>query len=576
MVLLATLALGLGPTLAPLFQKDGLADAPFQLRLPSGYATFSALEGPYEGWQSKHSTQLASFEVRHFLLESPGAISASVSQQQWETTWSPLVKDFHPRVSSWQGNWGGEDAAGFSIQFESNGELRHLETRVQVDGEHLVVGHWEGPEAAFQVAQAALASFRPPPRWTGNNLTKFDAQKGGGDLDEFFAVPGIWRVLVVVPKANFPEVHVEIQLEGAPKISHWNIPKGSQLLGQDESSCSYRMELMDVRGDFFTIGGLEAGFHFFKALAPAWLAMPQFPLDTPAHWLPPAWEIRVQGPAHLQVLSAKLGDYQFLEETSLRETSFSLVDAEISWPFFVIGNYQEKKAGSVTFFLRDGSKQQTPDEKVLWIHRLDQELQSWLPHRVLPWKVVTAPGTKDWILPGMRLLDETFRWLIEPLDDPWDGLDRRTSLARKATFGFSELHLRPMGSGAPFLSASLGEYMAWRLLERIGRSEEAQTLVQWWLARERQLPNLRIPLSLIPRGDLKGARRLLSRGALTWLAIEKKASRPVLDKILLSLAQNRPLWNTELLRGRLEIETKGKWQGFFANHIYGIQMPPLP
>jgi hypothetical protein len=100
--------------------------------------------------------------------------------------------------------------------------------------------------------------------------------------------------------------------------------------------------------------------------------------------------------------------------------------------------------------------------------------------------------------------------------------------------------------------------------------------VQWWLARERQLPNLRIPLSLIPRGDLKGARRLLSRGALTWLAIEKKASRPVLDKILLSLAQHRPLWNTELLRGRLEIETKGKWQGFFANHIYGIQMPPLP
>jgi hypothetical protein len=77
----------------------------------------------------------------------------------------------------------------------------------------------------------------------------------------------------------------------------------------------------------------------------------------------------------------------------------------------------------------------------------------------------------------------------------------------------------------------------------------------------------------MPPEDSFGARRLQSRGALVWQAIETRAGREVLDALLdTALAAGKP-WSTTALQAALEARTDGEWSDFFRDHVYGRLTP---
>ena len=133
--------------------------------------------------------------------------------------------------------------------------------------------------------------------------------------------------------------------------------------------------------------------------------------------------------------------------------------------------------------------------------------------------------------------------------------------------------LTGIGNGAVFLDASLSEYAAWRILESAGLLSEADAMRTFWKSNEDALGKLPLPLTLMPLGDLQGGRRLMTRGALVWLAIEKRAGRLVLDKILNSKLDGSGFWSTEDLRLALEKHCEDDWLPFFQAHVYGRKHP---
>ena len=82
-----------------------------------------------------------------------------------------------------------------------------------------------------------------------------------------------------------------------------------------------------------------------------------------------------------------------------------------------------------------------------------------------------------------------------------------------------------------------------------------------------------MPLSMMPPDDSYGARRLQSRGARVWQAIEKRAGRETLDALLDGVVAAGVPWSSEDLRTLLEARTEDDWEPFFRDHVYGRLTP---
>ncbi|RMH02343.1 MAG: hypothetical protein D6702_09145, partial [Planctomycetota bacterium] len=192
------------------------------------------------------------------------------------------------------------------------------------------------------------------------------------------------------------------------------------------------------------------------------------------------------------------------------------------------------------------------------------------------WSVTSFAGTGDRVLPGLLVLDEERGWLQQPVDSAWGpaGGTRRRGLAELAAGRAFGLRLRGRGSAAPFLEASLTAYLARRILADLGHADEAEALLAAWRAHDQAAGELPAPLSLLPREDLFGAQRLLGRGPLVWLAIERRAGRDRLDAVLNGFLKAGGFWTTEELRRALEERTGESWEAFFRDHVYGRRPPP--
>ena len=548
--------------------------APFQLNLPLGYEKFHAVPEQADAWQADSKDPLGLFEIRHFLLEAPGAFAKAVAKHQVDNYWRPLLQEGNPEVKKWYGSWGqSTNASGASIRFQLQEEARAVEFRVALSSDHLILGHWEGPVSQLDVGLKALQSFQAPNSWRASATPEEDTQQGLGPSAQLYRVPGEWKILVQAHRGNFNEVQVAIVLTDAPPALSWRLPDGAKKIEETKDSCTYQFQLLAIDGTPTPASGLSAGFHFFQALRPDWLAMPQWTAPPGATWAPPAWTLSVQGPAHLKTHSWTSPTGKHLQQTEppYLQTDFPRMPKGRAWPFFLIGNYTHSTVQGRDFQLRNAGRQQSPDDKIAWLNRCEEELSQWLDTPQKPWSLITGPDTSDWVLPGLLVLDENSDWLSTPLDAHWESLDRRTALTRKVAFRVFGLQSKGVGTGAPFLNHSLSEYVTWRLLERTGKMKEAHALLGWWELKEMQLSPLRIPLSLFPASDAVGTQRILSQGGRVWKAIEKKAGRPVMDAVLRDVAKAEGTWTTEDLRTLLETHTKEPWHDFFHAHIYGIQ-----
>jgi aminopeptidase N len=65
----------------------------------------------------------------------------------------------------------------------------------------------------------------------------------------------------------------------------------------------------------------------------------------------------------------------------------------------------------------------------------------------------------------------------------------------------------------------------------------------------------------------------MTRGALVWKAIEDRAGRANLDRILNQHLQRGGSWTTEDLRNALEAGTEREWTDWFRQHVYGRTLP---
>jgi len=551
---------------------------PFSLTLPEGYESFVQPAPEAERWSSTRADGLGVFTIEHLLVATPGGDPGAVAREI-RTFWLRGLQGLEPRAEDWSGAWGGFDAAGVDIRFTRGGRESVVLERILLLGDRLVHGLWEGPAAQREQALEAFASFRVPEAWIPLPPPEVDPWSGLGEAGAEQPFPGEFRIhadLTGVPGQQLLFVEVVWDGPAGMEAGGWLYPPGStpvERQGSDGEGVRYRLRIDGEAGSGAPYGMARPLVGpGLAALDAAWLAVPNVLLDAPAGYQAPAWTLRLTYPASLTVFSHAPGAHGFVDKGGYRKVDYPRLAAGRAWPFFLAGAYKPRKAGSRTWNLRLDAKATLPDEAVRGVTRLEKALGAWLRTAPRDVQVASFPGLGDRALPGLLVLDETAGWFNEPLDAGREGLTQRIWLARAigaCTFGAG---LRGVGSAAPFLEASLAEYGAWRLLEAEW-PDDAAVLAAWWQANEDALGTLPMPLSMMPAEDSFGARRLQSRGALVWRAIETRAGRAVLDAVLdAALAAGKP-WSTSALQTALETRTEDDWSGFFRDHVYGRLTP---
>lgn len=566
----------------------GAAEPPaFRLEVPPGYGPFGRGEGPGEAWRSSSESGAAQFLVETVALEAPGAVPEAVAADARRRRWDPLLRGSQPRFRSWAGSWAGRHAAGTEIEFRSGGAERAIVERFLVLDDRLVVGTWEGPAQEVSAARAALDTFQLPAAWIPPSFAT-DPGRGLGPGATVLPPPGTLVVAVTLnPQAAGFQVGLLFEPnpalpwpDGPPVFLFPASAKGIHGPEAEEGGgWRLRYEVNWTREEEATAAGVYPAPQALAALDPGWLAIPLPPggEETPeASRTPPAWRLEVAVPAHLAALSwSPPAEETISEELGLRRVVFRAMGPGQAWPFFLVGLFEPVEVSGLTLWQRRSARSLDPEGPLRFLDLLGRALQDWLPGAAAPWAVATFPLPGDRHLPGLVALAEGQEWLRSPLDAPWwRGGTRRAGLAERMAARAFGLRLRGAGTGAPFLEASLAQYGAWRLLQACGRTEEAEALHRAWRQSEETAGPLPRPLSLLPRADVQGAQRLLTRGPLVWRAIEEQAGRAVLDALLRNRVQAGGIWTTEDLRADLERVTGRDWSPFFERHLYGRE--PVP
>lgn len=555
-----------------------VAEVPFQLDLPAGYSAFEATQPGTDVWMSSHSSGAANFEVHHYLLASPGAITELVADNLRKTRWVPLLVDVKHQITPWKGKWAAEDAAGSSIEYlHTEDSYRYLEQRLVVLDDHLIIVNWDGPLDRKQAAEKALASFKIPTAWRPAPAPEVDLDHGYRPAQKPPAPIGHFHIRIDASDPSFDKVDFEITWKPAdgvkPNGKTWRLPEGAELLDATETKVQYRINLFD-NARSFAPGGLIALASGMAGFGGTWMAMPTGYTPEASSYAPPPHTLEVLCPGFLEPLSGTSASHSEVDqENVVRFTQFQPNLQPKAWPYFVLGMYEYKKVGNHAVAIRRTSKATRHEKTLTTLNRLQRSLQEWLPNAASHWSVTTFRGSGDIILPGMLIFDENNQWLAEPVDADWIDGNRRAGLARKLSSHVFGIQLHGIGHGAVFLHASLSEYAAWRILQAAGLAAEANAMVEFWQENERTLGELPRPLTLMPIADLQGAKRLMTRGAIVWQAMESKATRPKLDLVLNELLKTRSQWTTEDLRAALEKHTEQSWLPFFQAHIYGKKRP---
>jgi hypothetical protein len=552
-------------------------NAPFQLELPPGYHAFAAAKGSGEVWIAAYQDGDAQFELRHFILDSPGAQSELVAANLREARWKPMLSTTGHEIKPWFGNWSGLKAAGSSMEFLIGKKRRVIEQRLVVLDTHLTIATWEGGIKQQAAAVQALDTFTLPKIWQPQPTPKVDLQRGLGASADYAPSIGHFYIKIDASDPTFQNLQFDLRLDVAKgrqvNGQDWILPVGAQLIEATPTTVRYTISLYD---DSLPApkAGLLPGMNCLSGLGGTWLAFPASLAAKNGAYSPPAYTLEILSPSLLEAVgaTAKVSS-DLIDGNRTRRTLFEPREAGLGWPIFVLGLFQHENIVGHEALIRRSARATRTEAVVGFMDRLQQSFNDWLPHARKHWTLVTFPGAGDFVLPGLFVFDEATGWLREPLDTPWVDGNRRAGLARKMAYQVFGQQLRGLGHGAVFLEASLSEYAAWRLLEGAGIMAEADAMVEFWKQNEATLGPLPRPLTLLPMADLQGPRRLMTRGALVWLAVEKKLGRANLDKILNDFLAKDQLWTTEDLRFALERQSKQDWMPFFEAHVYGRILP---
>ncbi|MCH2102235.1 MAG: hypothetical protein MK209_09975, partial [Planctomycetes bacterium] len=352
----------------------------------------------------------------------------------------------------------------------------------------------------------------------------------------------------------------------------WLLPAGATLDEATSTQVRYRLNFVDEEGVLVSRNGITPGPSCLAGLTPGWLAMPVGLASADGRYPAPATTLTIRSVPHLTALSDVRTANTWIEE-NIRVTQFERREGGACWPIFALGFYDFQSVGERPVALRRSAESPTPERPVRLLNSLTETATKIWPSANPTWSILTFPASGDAVYPGLLVLDEGNRWLRDPLDADWIDGSRQAGLARKLGYLWFGRQLSGRGHGSAFLEASLSEYAAWRLLEATGASADAKAMLHFWIEAEQNALPLPRPLSLMPREDLTGARRLMTRGALVWKSIEDRAGRAVLDRILNERLARGGDWTTEDLRSALEGSTDRDWGDWFRQHVYGRAQP---
>jgi len=564
---------------------------PFKFELPAGYQAFEMNPVANGEWHSFRQDRDATFTIAHLVISEPGAVSELVAADLRRRKWAPLLANIPHQILPWSGSWAALDASGSRIFFTQESRKRAALEKVVAQFDSLLIGSWEGPLDQLELAEQALASFRPPPSWHSAPPIDFDSSKGLGPSSKPNPAIGFFDLLVEFPQGASGNVAVEIAFTASDLFSaeqkklKWEIPGGeTRELELIDGKCQFKYELDLLPPLADTAGSNESLFGIWHSglsaalLEPTWLALPvNADLEgfTSSLSTPPAWRLRVRTlGADYAISSAAAETIEVEAGTASRLFTFSKQTEGLSWPFLMVGSFNLREKWHYPLWLRAGAGAIRAGETLKFMTSLEHSLRDWLPASRFDWQVATFPSCGSRMLPGLWLLDEDDDWLQAPLDASFGRADYFTAMAEFAGARLFGLQLRGAGSAASFMEVSLAEYAAMRLLHASQHHIQADRLESLWRNHDQQSGDLLKPLSLITRMDLEGPRRLLSRGPLVWLAIEHKAGRDKLDAVLNAAIRTRSWWTTEDLREALENRTDQDWSTFFRDYVYGRDFPP--
>lgn len=554
-------------------------EAPFSCTLPEGYQPFAAMANDPDAWQAFNADRSARFFVERRLLESLGARADLAVRNLRVSVWQARFgRSEGFSAEDWKGSWGGlPDAAGLTVRYP-----HPLDKKAMAAVERIAIVHdqfmhfaWEGPAAGLPAALTCAASFRVPDAWIPPPPPAVDVHRGLAPGTEARAFP--WQLHVNVDLTGWLErAAIEISVRAtaaqpdgaAPAEEAWRLPEGALKLSGGAAECRYRL---DAKGKLEGLGAWGIALSPTGDLAAcdaAWLAAPD---PGPGRFLPPAWLLEVQHPAHLVLIGPHAAKPALDEVNQRSSTRFAAVPAGRSWPFFLAGRFEPRLQAGIAWHLRKDAKALTPDLPVEALARLQTALHAWLPDFQPRASVVSFPGIGDRVLPGLYVLDETREWFSQPADALLGGLTRRTWLARLAAASCFGVELRGSGSGAPVLENALAEYAAARLLEACDWKEDAAALRAWWAKAEAAAGPLPTPLTLLRAEDVLGSQRLLTAGALFWSRGEDDwGTRESLDRILRPMLAARRPWSTEDLLAAIPKEPD---RARAAQFLYTVEHP---
>lgn len=571
--------MGIAPLLlaGALLQAPAPTTPPFELDLPAGYTGFVRVDAPDgTAWVALREDQAAQFELRHFLLASPGARADLVAANLRKERWEPLMRGFGSEIKPWEGSWAGLTAAGHRIDYVYQDRSQTIMQRLLVDDDHLVIATWEGDRASSVTAEKALHSFVLPAAWRAPRAPAFDEERGLGPTAAPLPPLGHFAVTVDATDPSWEQVGITIEFEPAEGRNRtskdWLLPSGATLDRAEAHRVRYRLSFVDEQGVLVPRDGITPGPSCLAALTPGWLAMPADLASADGRFLAPELTLTIRSVPHLTALSDVRTEKTWLEENT-KVTEFVRRPGGGAWPMFALGFYDFQAVDERPIALRRSAESPTPERPIRLLNELTQTGAKIWPAAETTWSVLTFPAAGDAVFGQLLVLDEGNRWLRDPLDADWIDGSRRAGLARKLGYLWFGRQLAGRGHGAVFLEASLSEYAAWRMLEAAGASSDAKAMQRFWIESEQAAPPLSRPLTLMPREDLAGARRLMTRGALVWKGIEDRAGRAVLDRILNDRLARGGDWTTEDLRSALEAATERDWGDWFRQHVYGRAQP---
>ena len=550
------------------------AELPFSMDLPDGYSAFAIPAGQQSVWSAALSDGSARFEIRHYQIAVPGALAESVAEDFRQRQWQPFLQQQNGTLQNWAATWSGEPSAGSIIRLTSAEQAVTIFQRVLLKGDRLTLALWEGATQDESLATLALDSFHAPSEWLPAPLAQTDTHRGLGPLSKLTPFPGLLEVsLDLRPNERgeyLCEIHIRDTPEGLPPF-HWQLPLRAKLVSKSARYIRYAL----TEDSLLDTGMLRLGFAL-AAINPNWMALPEFDASIGA-LAPPAWKLNLQVAAHLGAVSVNppIAIEQDEADASFMIHFHSPIPGR-SWPVFVSGPLLKEEINGMPIFLRKGSRSKSYAPFLEAQSRFAAATARWLPDAPATWNTTTFAGSGTHSFPGLLLLDENDNWLTSPPDAQWQGLSRRTSIARMAAAQVFGTRLKGLGSASAFLTTSLAEYATAQLLLDCGFTADAAALRAQWVEHEKNAGDMVLPLSLTPTDDISGPQRLLHRGPLVWSAIERLAGQKTLDGILMAfLARNRP-FTTEDLRDALEKATVTDWAAFFEAYLYDITPPPLP